>query len=510
MMKGIYLVEKHARMVAEKEKDLIVSSQAVPQGFADTELVLVGGKQAFGTITITKTRGPLGAETIRERLRERHKITDEEWREWWPENEKVYVLEFKFEKLFDEPVPVEVPEGVQKWIEDVEIVIPAKKEMITPVQVENILRDPDIVKNWARTDLLDAHQYFHMWSADNWRTKPSDLTNADVKRSHGIVVSEMKDRGYEHETPMSAELARHARDQCMSCNKPPTVEILWAEGKGHAWFCDVHLEEWKKESPGWHDVDVKRELPYGVASENWKDGPPTKEEAEKYKQQRSYQSAEDIAAEVGKESPYAIVHPSGGKLEEPIKLEEVLGAWEKPIILKLGYIMLIGGLVNHGQSSNDLEVFVKDVRWHTDIHQPILFRLGRALPRGLGEYLNLHFAGEYGGTFTNHVQVYDLVLVPSQDRRLQRMEAPIVTTEKGAQDLDGSGRAVVLSTGEQPLDRRIHDKEKEVVRMKILSMKKRLLERLLGETGWKESKETYMEKKEKLLDKLLEEGDEEC
>lgn len=42
--------------------------------------------------------------------------------------------------------------------------------------------------------------------------------------------------------------ARPRRDKCMKCDRPPTVEVLWAEGMARAWFCDACLDEWKKEN----------------------------------------------------------------------------------------------------------------------------------------------------------------------------------------------------------------------------------------------------------------------
>ena len=44
------------------------------------------------------------------------------------------------------------------------------------------------------------------------------------------------------------EKARHKRDQCMECSQPPVYEVLWANGHGHAWFCDKHFKEWVKEN----------------------------------------------------------------------------------------------------------------------------------------------------------------------------------------------------------------------------------------------------------------------
>lgn len=73
--------------------------------------------------------------------------------------------------------------------------------------------------------------------------------------------------------------ARHSVRSCMSCKSAPTVEIRWAEGMAHAWFCKSHLAAFKRTNPG--EVDVERELRYKVASPGkWSEGPPTREQAE--------------------------------------------------------------------------------------------------------------------------------------------------------------------------------------------------------------------------------------
>lgn len=67
------------------------------------------------------------------------------------------------------------------------------------------------------------------------------------------------------------EKAKHRRDNCMLCKSVPVYEILWAEGKGHAWFCKQHLKSWTKEGDGWHEIDAIKEITNGEAGMKWKD-----------------------------------------------------------------------------------------------------------------------------------------------------------------------------------------------------------------------------------------------
>lgn len=63
--------------------------------------------------------------------------------------------------------------------------------------------------------------------------------------------------------------ARPRRDKCMDCDRPPTVEVLWAEGMAHAWFCDECFKKWKAEhgpSEGSaSDIDSVKVIRYGIA-----------------------------------------------------------------------------------------------------------------------------------------------------------------------------------------------------------------------------------------------------
>ena len=78
----------------------------------------------------------------------------------------------------------------------------------------------------------------------------------------------------------------YSRSICMErgCEESPTVEFLWAEGMAHCWLCNEHAKDFRKREI-WHNVsqiDAERNLKYGIASKRWKDGVPTKAQAEEY------------------------------------------------------------------------------------------------------------------------------------------------------------------------------------------------------------------------------------
>jgi len=200
--------------------------------------------------------------------------------------------------------------------------------------------------------------------------------------------------------------------ECMECKKPPEVDVLWANGKGRAWFCKEHFEEWKKKPNSMSDTKtnegdickvykVKGEVP-----KRWTD----------HKGHISMQESPFYP-----DDEYAIVQTTGEELGREVDLSEVMKGFTKPIVLKRPYISLTGGIVNWGMTTGNINIYVSDPMRYKRIHPPIEFRMGRALPAELNQRLVFHF-GEYGGMYTSHVPLYDLVLVPSTLHGMVRME----------------------------------------------------------------------------------------
>jgi len=65
--------------------------------------------------------------------------------------------------------------------------------------------------------------------------------------------------------------AKHRHDTCMLCSKTPMYEILWAEGRAHAWFCEGCLKKWATTGDGWHDIDSAKEIKDGEAAKKFGD-----------------------------------------------------------------------------------------------------------------------------------------------------------------------------------------------------------------------------------------------
>lgn len=64
--------------------------------------------------------------------------------------------------------------------------------------------------------------------------------------------------------------ARHRRDQCMMCTKAPEVEVLWADGRGRAWFCMDCFKKWSEEDE--REIVAQREVVDGEVPRKWSEG----------------------------------------------------------------------------------------------------------------------------------------------------------------------------------------------------------------------------------------------
>lgn len=65
--------------------------------------------------------------------------------------------------------------------------------------------------------------------------------------------------------------ARYSRSKCMGgCGKAPDKAVVWADGRGRAWFCKACFPKWRDEDPDKRDiireVEVEGEVPKKFAS----------------------------------------------------------------------------------------------------------------------------------------------------------------------------------------------------------------------------------------------------
>jgi len=98
----------------------------------------------------------------------------------------------------------------------------------------------------------------------------------------------------------------------------------------------------------------------------------------------------------------------------PIALDEVVQHFEKSMKLRAPIVHLVGSVCNKGVTENDIDLLISGPL-DDGLRRVIEFRLGRALPGELSQRASFLHDPDLGGPFTNHLPLYDLVLVPHGD-----------------------------------------------------------------------------------------------
>jgi len=77
---------------------------------------------------------------------------------------------------------------------------------------------------------------------------------------------------------LPARKAAYSRKLCMydGCMMDPEVDVLWADGRGRAWFCKEHLKRWKqgfvdRGKEDWLDIVDEKKVTTGEVPEKWAD-----------------------------------------------------------------------------------------------------------------------------------------------------------------------------------------------------------------------------------------------
>lgn len=164
ILPAIYLKEPHARLIAEKAKTLIVKSKKFEK-YLNQPIYFMEDNRVYGILKITSIEGPLPAEKVLE-LSDKHRITEAEWEEWWPNVKEVYCYHFDLVEVFNRPKYFEKPPGVQTFIREVQLseVTPT---IVTKEDYLAYMKEFDIDKadprTWSKLVLLHFHSKAHSW-----------------------------------------------------------------------------------------------------------------------------------------------------------------------------------------------------------------------------------------------------------------------------------------------------------------------------------------------------------
>ena len=117
---GLYLTSPHANLIYEGDKKQIVKS---PHGakllkkYIGKEMYLVSDDKVFGIIKLREPHEININDFIQ--LRYAHKVSDEERKDWWPKERKLFSFEFDIVELFTKIKHFDVPRGIQTTIKQV-------------------------------------------------------------------------------------------------------------------------------------------------------------------------------------------------------------------------------------------------------------------------------------------------------------------------------------------------------------------------------------------------------
>jgi len=117
----------------------------------------------------------------------------------------------------------------------------------------------------------------------------------------------------------------------------------------------------------------------------------------------------------------APVNPSGAGAGKPkARVEDIFKYFNQQIILHKGAVVFTGGVINNGESDNDLDVLAR-IPSIDELLRRLYFRLIRSLPEGHPLKESLHLIGnDPSGPFTSFIPAYDLALIPG-DMKVIRM-----------------------------------------------------------------------------------------
>ena len=110
---AIYLQPPHGELFWRGEKNLIIKSKRFEK-YLGVPIFVASGDKIYGIIRITKI-GRIDLNDFK-RLADRHKITEEERKQWWPGKRWLYEYEFERIKVFNSPKRYHYKRGYQTFI----------------------------------------------------------------------------------------------------------------------------------------------------------------------------------------------------------------------------------------------------------------------------------------------------------------------------------------------------------------------------------------------------------
>lgn len=255
--KGMYLVKPHGNLVWTGKKTLIVKEKEFPN-MLNIPLYLIEGKFCYGILELTSMRKIWKIEF--ENRRKKHLITPEEVKAWgW--TFPLYSYEYKFLEKYQTPREVEIPQGVQTFVDsknieflisdqdleakhllahttrnlDLHLLVHAEltrrgKEHLDldDLDREQVILLEDIAK-YDPTPLTDQvlvndHRLAHIFAnrmregikieSKQWSPFALPEQKKMIEHIHGLIVVEMEKRKMKHLTPLAVSIIDITADYC--------------------------------------------------------------------------------------------------------------------------------------------------------------------------------------------------------------------------------------------------------------------------------------------------------
>jgi len=112
---GIYLPKPHAEMIWTGEKKLIIKAKNY-KNMVGKPLYYMDDEFSYGILELKKPK-QISLKEFK-KLKDKHKITEQEKNKWWDGKESFYAFEFEILDRFEDPKDVEVPVGTQTFVKE--------------------------------------------------------------------------------------------------------------------------------------------------------------------------------------------------------------------------------------------------------------------------------------------------------------------------------------------------------------------------------------------------------
>lgn len=433
---AIYLVEPHARMIWERTKTLIVKSIKHTK-YVGQLIYFIEDHRVYGILKITAVKGPYKADQVRTQLRDKHRISDEEWRRWWPGKKGVYLYEFTLVKKFAEPAHFEPPPGVQIWIREVELPEiekggPALPEVTPPKKLQKRLiavvciEKPSVGSLTAKFGKTQFFMFFDVLSFGFKFHRNTAMTGVGTARSipegvSFVVCKKIKAPSLAVLKAKGIKVFEVAGKAGYALEKSGVVSPIknWTDEQLSSWLSqlnDKQCRHWFGKLFAWRKLIKEKKTDLTLT-----------ELKRRYKLViKEFKRRGWGIPEKKLETETLPIAPSGIEKGEELTFEELKEVFSKPFWLKKPYIIAVGGIVVRQKTKGDVDLVISHPQRVDSRDSPVEFRLGRAASAYKKKWngrLDFHYGAFGASPFTDYYPLYDLLAVPSELRKVVKMEA---------------------------------------------------------------------------------------